>query len=246
MEFLGYNENINQQQLFSMAKIEILPTEPDSHQSVANAAQPNAETTPSTLSFPLEGEPGEAVFNTPTVRHMKLVERNHKKLSITDQLRELGRLCLVQWGEHTALPSEDEIDAFDDQEMSRLMLRQLTGITDSEITDETLMQIFAGQIDRPSQSFEVLPDRSHRVELSVGAVILRRLSQKDIKRVEKASEQSGGITTDVLTACSVTTEWWGGSKRSIMPADFDPVPLAEFRRVTEALQAFLKRSKRTQ
>jgi hypothetical protein len=169
---------------------------------------------PKTISFQLEGEPGEAVFSIPTIRHLKQAERGNP--SPQDLCRKLGEICLIKWGEQTKIPDDDAIDAVDDQEM---------------------MQVFLDLIeDTTSGEYEVLPDRSHRVQLSVGSLTLRRLTRKDVKLAE--TSKAGRVAIDILTAVSATTDWWR-SDRSIMPADFDPLPLSDYGRLSKALQGFL-------
>lgn len=216
--------------------------QPQPQEQISLATSKTAE--PKTISFELEGEPGEAVFRVPLVGDMRRVEKE-KIPEITDQFRRLAQFCLISWAGRDQMPPAEEIDAFDDQEMFRLMLRQATAVNDESVEDAELLSIFTSSEAGEENSFEVLPDRTHRVHLPPGAVTLRRLNQKDIKNVEKAAKSSGAVTTDVLTACSICVEWWGGNRRAIMPADFDSIPLAEFRRVSAALASFLKRSKRS-
>jgi hypothetical protein len=140
------------------------------------------------------------------------------------------------------MPHEDEIDAADDQELVRLFLQQLAGVDDADMDDAALMELYLGR-SNDSAEYEVLGDRNHRVTLSVGSLTLRRLTRKDIRRVEANAEKTGNITGDVMTATSACVAWWK-SDRPIMPADFDPVPLKEFRRVAAALAGFLKKSSR--
>lgn len=168
---------------------------------------------PQTVSFPLETG-GEAVFSLPTIRHLKLAERSNP--SPQDLCRKLGEICLIQWGEQTTIPSDEEIDAVDDQ---------------------TMMQLFLDLIDTANDGeYEVLPDRSHRVQLSAGSLTLRRLTRKDVKVAE--TSKAGRVAIDILTAVSATTEWWRND-RGVMPADFDALPLSDYGRLSKALQGFL-------
>lgn len=212
---------------------------PDSAAPAVDSATPAAPLPP--LAIALE-EGGEAVFRTPTVKDARLVERSAKgKLALTDICRELSKACLVSWAGEQSAPEDDDIYASDDQEIVRLFLRQLAGVEDAALEDAELVALFLGQAEE-MPTYEVLPDRSHRVTTSLGSITFRRLTRKDLRRIEGAdTSKTTLITGDVLTAVSTCTEWWR-SERSIMPADLDPLPLSEFKLISQALQGFLRRS----
>lgn len=214
----------------------------DSGDREALPVDPTPKTTPSItpnrLSIELE-DGGEAVFRIPTVADLKAVEKV-SGLAITDTCRELAARCVISWGDRASAPDEDDIYAADDQALVRLMLMQLAGADDASLSDEDLMKAYLGQVEG-DRLYEVLPDKRHKVTLAIGELTLRRLTRKDIRRIEANASKVGAITGDVLAAVSICEEWWR-SDRAIMPADFDAVPLAEFRRVSAALQGFLKRS----
>lgn len=202
--------------------VEIIQT-PDQRNGLEVPLPPDAASPPA-LAIELEAG-GEALFRVPTMRDLKAIERSGKRLSLTDSCRELANACLISWGDLDAAPPDDEMDAADDQAILGVFGEQITEVED--FTTE----------------YEVLPDRAHRVQLSCGSLTMRRPTRKDIRAFESSTAGKGGVLGDVLVAVGLTVSWWRGD-RSIMPADFDAVPLAEFRRVSAALRGFLTKPAR--
>lgn len=219
-----------------MKHVEIIPTPPDS------PADRPAAVSARTLNVDLI-DGGQAIFRVPSVGDIKAIEQTSPGLSLSDTCRALSARCLVEWAESTELPPDDEMDAADDQAIVRAFLRELSGALDLDATnDAAIMARYLGQTEAATPSYTVTSDRHHLIRLSAGDLTLRRLTRKDVRRVEAAAEKSGAVTGDVLAATSLCVDWWQQHVRPIMPADFDPIPLNEFRRVSDALKGFLTRN----
>lgn len=176
---------------------------------------------PETISFSLAAG-GEAVFNLPTVRNLKAVEREN--LSPTDICRRLGEITLVSWGDASVMPPDDEIDAEDD-------------ITLIETFSDLLRTV--NDVDTSEQKYEVQPDKSHLVVLSDGReLVLRRLTRVDMRQAEASTAK--GTESNCRIAVSACKSWWR-SDRKPMPADFDNLGLEDWSRISQALLGFFRR-----
>lgn len=175
-----------------------------------------------TLSFPLTGQPGEAVFRNPTIGDAIATQAASPSSDPSELCRKMAADNLMSWGLESSMPPDDQIDIFDD-------LR--------------ILELFS--FDTTDGTFEVLPDKSHEVETTAGKVILRRPTRQDVRKVESLSKsvQSGKISpvmSDLMWACDLCIKWWKDT-RSIMPGDFNELPLSDYANIRAALQAFFPR-----
>jgi hypothetical protein len=201
-----------------MAKIELLSDSSDSQ--VFNNKEPFP--TPKTITFPLTGQPGEAVFNVPTIGNAIASESANPNLAKIELYRKMAANSLISWGDKSSMPPDEEIDIAD---------------------DFAIIELFS--VDTTTGTFDVLPDKSHSVQLSVGLLLLRRPSRVDVRKVESLTSQvqagkMGGIMSDLMWACDLCVKWWKDS-RSIMPGDFNELPLSDYANIGAALQAFFPR-----
>lgn len=195
--------------------IEIL----DTNSSNSHSPPETAPEAPKTLTLELVGQLGTASFHVPTIGALIDVERENPSISPGELCRRLAEISLIDWAGSPKTPSDDEIDIED---------------------DFAIIELFSAAIT-PDNSFEVLPDKSHQVELTVGKVTFRRPSRVDARKAEQLTKSGAGqVNADIAWACGLCMTWWR-SDRPIMPADFDKLPLDDYAKLQAALKAFFRR-----
>jgi hypothetical protein len=197
-----------------MVKVEILNDNNDGQQPVADIASK-----PPDKMFLRLNDSREAVFQVPTIELLIGLERNYPKIEGSEIYRKLAEICLIDWAGQPKMPPDEEIDIADD----------------FAVID--LFSLNAGD------SYEVLPDKSHKVVTEKGSIIFRRPTRPDVRKAEQLSKRtSEKVLTDIMWACELCTSWWNSS-RKIMPADFYELNFHNYASISTALQAFFpKRS----
>lgn len=177
---------------------------------------------PKTISFPLTGQPGEAIFRIPTIGNAIAVQSRFPNISQADFCRKMAEDALVSWGGESSMPIDSEIDIAD---------------------DFAILELFAS--DTSGGAFEVCVDKSHEVITALGAIAFRRPTRVDVRKVDQLNAQVrsgkiGTILSDLMWACDLTTDWWQ-SGRKIMSGDFNELPLSDYLNIQAALAAFFPR-----
>jgi hypothetical protein len=201
-----------------MPKVELL-SDADSESPNNHPSTPVEE---KTLSFPLIGQPGEAVFRLPTIGNAIAVQSRYPNLEAIDICRKMAEDALISWGDNTSLPPDDEIDMADDYAMVELFM-----------------------IDGSTGEFDVLPDKSLACQTAKGLLVLRRPTRVDARKGESLSAQVlkgkvNAITSDLMWACDLCVKWWNES-RKIMPGDFNDLPISDYVNIQAALRSFFPR-----
>jgi hypothetical protein len=202
-----------------MTNITILSDDTNNYSLNNKEAVPAPERT---ITFQLTGQPGEAIFKVPTIGGAIAAQKTNPNSSPSELYRSLATDNLISWGGEASMPMDSEIDIVDDL---------------------TILELFS--FDTSSGTFEVLPDKSHEVATTAGNLVLRRPTRQDVRKVESLNKsvQSGKISpvmSDLMWACDLTIKWWRDN-RSIMPGDFNELPLSDYSNIGAALQAFFPR-----
>lgn len=207
-----------------MPKIELLSDSADNQ--ISNIHQEPTSSEERTLSFPLTGQPGEAVFRVPTIGNAIVLQSRYPKLEAVELCRKMAEDALIRWGSDTTLPPENEIDLADDYAMIELFM-----------------------VNTTSGEFDVLPDKSHACKTEKGLVIFRRPTRVDARKMESLVTQvrNGKLNATVSTlmwGCDLCIKWWN-ELRPIMPGDFNDLPISDYSNINVALEAFFPSRLRT-
>lgn len=178
------------------------------------------------LSLELLDE-SEALFRVPTVYDLKRAEAVEGAVKNgqfqANYFIQLARETCVNWGNQTAMPSPQHLDAADYQELVSFFGDY-----------KQHLQQLAEQV-----GYTVSQDNSHEVELTGGdRLVFRRLTQSDI---EQAGKVTGNAETNVRVAAACLVSWngkpltWGVAYKR-----FGELDVPNYVRVTNTLSKFFR------